>query len=94
MTWLTKRLIDDWKRCWRFASVWLAAVAGALSAVIVANPGLALGLLPYLPTGFWRGVVAVAIGMVVFVVPTITRLWQQSSTGSSGGASGRADPKG
>jgi hypothetical protein len=81
MKWLKDRLVADCSRWWKLASVWLAALAGALSAVIVANQGLALALIGYLPSGFGRTLVAVAIGMVVFVVPTITRLWKQGSGG-------------
>ena len=77
MIWLKQHLIADCGRWWKLASVWLAGLAGILSTVIVANQGLALALMNYLPTGFWRTLVAVFIGMVVFVVPTITRLWQQ-----------------
>lgn len=82
VTWLDmlkSHLIDDCRRWYKLASVWLAALAGALTAVIVANQGLALGLLAYLPGGFWRTLVAVFIGFVVFVVPTITRLWKQGN---------------
>lgn len=77
MNWLKDRLTADCGRWWKLASVWLAGLAGVLSTVIVANQGLALGLLAYLPGGFARTMVAVAIGMVVFIVPTITRLWKQ-----------------
>lgn len=35
------RLIDDWRRSWRFGSVWLAWAAAALSgSIIAAAPGL------------------------------------------------------
>lgn len=82
MNWLKDRLIADCSRWWKLASVWLAAAAGILSAVIVANQGLALGLIGYLPGGFMRTLVAVSIGIVVFIVPTITRLWKQGDGGA------------
>lgn len=78
---IRSHLVADASRWWKLASVRLAAIAGALSAVVIANQGLALGLLGFLPTGFWRTLVAVAIGCVVFVVPTITRLWNQGKSG-------------
>lgn len=75
--WIEAHFVAECRRWWKLASVWLAAISGALTAVIVANQDLALGLLTFLPGGFWRTLIAVAIGFVVFVVPTITRLWKQ-----------------
>lgn len=77
MIWLKQHLIADCGRWWKLASVWLAGLAGTLSAVLIANQGLALSLINYLPTGWPRTLVAILIGALVFGVPTLTRLWQQ-----------------
>ena len=70
------KLIDDWCKAYKFASVWLAALAGVLTTLMVANPGLFIALATYLPAG-WRPVGALVIGFLVAAVPTIVRLWKQ-----------------
>jgi lipoprotein signal peptidase len=78
--WLLNHLvIDKFREAFKLASIWLAAVSGVISAVIIANPGLALGLLSNLPSGFWRTLVAASVGCVVFIVPALTRLWKQGA---------------
>lgn len=70
-------VVDHWREAARLRSVQLAAFVGLLSTVVVANQGLALSLIGYLPTGWPRIIVALLIGFLAFVVPTLTRLWQQ-----------------
>jgi hypothetical protein len=76
---LEARMVNNCRLWWRRWSVWLAAVSGAITSVIVANQGLLISLLAYLPTGFFRLLIAVSIGFVVFVVPTITVLLKQKN---------------
>lgn len=67
-------LIEGWRHAWRLASVRLAALVAILAGIITANPSLALGLIAFLPGGFWRVVVAIGVSIVVFVIPTLTRV--------------------
>lgn len=70
------QFIDEARHWWRRWSTWLAAVAAAVAAAITAAPTLLLGLMVYVPAG-WRGVLAGAIGALVFIVPVlITHLKQ------------------
>lgn len=69
--------IDHARQGWRLWSVRVAAIAGILATIIASNQSLALGLVYFLPEGNWRIVAGAAIGLVVFVIPTIARLWKQ-----------------
>lgn len=68
------KLVEDWKTSWRWASVKLAAAVAVLAGVLTANPGLILGLIPYIPDGPWRVVATVGVTTIVFIIPTLTRL--------------------
>lgn len=72
------QLVATWRTAWRMWSVRLAAVAGILATILSANPALLLGLIAFMPDGALRYVAAAAVGAVVFIIPTITRLAQQS----------------
>lgn len=71
------------REAWKLWSVKLAAVAGILAAVIASNQSIALGLVYFLPEGPWRIVTAIGIGVVVFVIPTITRMMKQGDKDGS-----------
>lgn len=71
------RLIDEARHAWRMASVQLAAAAAILAGVLTANPSLALGLIAFIPPGPVRYLIAGAVGLVVFALPTLARLWKQ-----------------
>ncbi len=71
------------REAWKLWSVKLAAVAGILAAVIASNQSIALGLVYFLPEGPWRIVTAIGIGIVVFVIPTITRMAKQGKKDGS-----------
>ena len=73
---LRDRLIDDWRQAWRLWSVRLAALAGAIAAAIVGSPQLLLGLIAHAPDR-WRPLAAAAAGVIVFLVPAITRVIRQ-----------------
>lgn len=71
-------LIAECKLWWKLWSVRLAAVAGVVAAVISAAPGILEWLVnEFLPDGPWRVVTSVAVGLFVFVIPTIARLMPQ-----------------
>lgn len=71
-------LVEDWRNWWKRWSVKLAAAIGVLSTLLVANQSFALSLLNALPAGgFARILVAVCVGIVVFVVPTLAVLLRQ-----------------
>lgn len=72
-------LIHNWRSAWKLASVRLAAVVAVLAGLLTANPGLALGLIGFLPTGPWRALAAVGVTLVVFIIPTLTRLLKKES---------------
>jgi hypothetical protein len=77
--------IHQW---WRLWSVRLAAVAGAVSAALTAEPAILLGLINMLPHGPLRWVVAGAVGILVFALPTVARLKAQPKLRGAGGAAG------
>jgi hypothetical protein len=72
------KLVDNWiidlKRAW---SIRMAAAFGIIASVLMANPSLVLGLIAFMPTGFWRYVASAGVGFVVFVIPTIAKLTAQ-----------------
>lgn len=75
---LNKRLISDWRTTWhKLRSIQLAAVVAAITAVLVANPVIVVGLIALLPTGPLLYLVAAAVGVFVFVIPAALRLWAQ-----------------
>jgi len=78
--WLDKHLVPEWRKAWRFSSVQLAALIGAVVTAFASNPQLLLGIINFMPTDpTQRAVAAVAVGAVAFFGPTVLRLWQQGS---------------
>jgi hypothetical protein len=73
-------LIEGWRKAARLASVQLAALVAIVAGIITANPALALGLIGFLPTGPMRVLVAVGVAIVVFVIPTATRLIRKDAS--------------
>lgn len=71
------QLIDNWKsKVWRLWSVRLAALFAALAAAIMANPGLLLGLIGFVPESL-RPLAALATFVVTFAIPTLVRIVHQ-----------------
>jgi hypothetical protein len=70
------RFIDDLGQAWRFWSVRLAALAGALAAAIVADPHILVKLVDHLPED-WRPTFAGIAAFLVFIIPTLTRVTKQ-----------------
>lgn len=65
------------RSAWKLWSVKLAAVVAILAGLLAGNQSIALGLIYFLPDGPWRVVIAIAVSVIVFVIPTITRMIQQ-----------------
>lgn len=70
-------LANESGQWWRLWSVRLAALAGTVSAVLTAHPTLLLGLIGFIPHGTMRLAAAAFVGLIVFAIPTIVRLWPQ-----------------
>jgi hypothetical protein len=70
------RFIDEARNWWRFASVRLAMIPAVLSALLIANPSMALGLIAFIPAGPVRYLVAAGVAVVAFAVPTLARVIQ------------------
>jgi lysozyme len=71
-------LVEEWRSAWRWASVQLAVVAGALAtAAIAAWPVLHWLIMQYVPDGPVRSVVAAFVGVIVFAVPVATRIFKK-----------------
>lgn len=60
------RVIDDANRWHKLASIRVAAVIGAITAYLAANPAETQKLLNYLPEGPMRDLAAIGIGISVF----------------------------
>lgn len=78
-------LIDEIRSAWKLGSVKLAALAGVLATILASNQSIALGLIYFLPVGPLRIVAAVAIGLVVFVIPTIKTVLERKNEAENGG---------
>lgn len=72
------KLIDEWRASYKFASIQFAALVAVLSGILAANPGMVLGLINALPVGPMRTIAAIAVSIVVFVVPALTRVVQKA----------------
>lgn len=67
-------LIPDWTKVFKTAGVKLAAIAAILATILASNQSLAIGLVMFLPVGPMRYLVAGLIGIIVFVIPTLTQI--------------------
>lgn len=78
-------LIAECRSWWKLWSVRLAAIAGVLSGVIVAAWPVAHWLInSFIPDGPLRIVMGVALGTIVFAIPTLTRLLPQKKLKADG----------
>lgn len=71
-------LAEELRHVWRLWSVRLAALAGVFAAAVATDPTILTGLVAHLPEGRLRTVAAALVGLVVFLAPTVARLWPQS----------------
>lgn len=78
-------LLDEIRQAWKLGSVKLAALAGVLATILASNQSIALGLVYFLPVGPLRIVAAVAIGLVVFVIPTLRTMIERKNEAENGG---------
>ena len=80
------KLIEEWRVAHKFLSVRLAALAGLVVAYLMEHPEHLDALTGMLPDGPWRTLGSVALGLIVFGVPTGARLVKQGpkNTGDAG----------
>jgi hypothetical protein len=74
--------VEDARKFWQYWSVRLAAIAGIAAGYLAAYPAQLQQLVAYVPEE-WRPAASVAIGAIVFAVPTIVRMMQQPSPPSA-----------
>lgn len=78
---MLNKLITEWSAWWKLHSVKLAALMGILTGIITENQTLVLGIIGIIPTDpVMRAMFAGGVGALVFLVPTIARLWPQDIT--------------
>ena len=70
---LKLRLIDDWRRFWRWGSVQMAAVAATGAAVLLNVSGAAQAALAAMPAEL-RSSLPAWLPIAMFVVPTLARV--------------------
>tara|TARA_B100001057_G_scaffold429459_1_gene455577 strand:+ start:67 stop:321 length:255 start_codon:yes stop_codon:yes gene_type:complete len=77
-----KDLIEEAREWWKLVSVKIAALFATLSAVFTANPELLVGLIGVIPVDpLLRLVFAGAVGVTVFLIPVLARMWPQNLGG-------------
>lgn len=80
-------LIENWRQCWRFWSVRLAAVGTALTGLLIAFPDAALYAWALMPVEFKAAIppqYMPLIGVGVFVLSIVARLIRQDSLRDKG----------
>ncbi|MXO72859.1 hypothetical protein [Alteraurantiacibacter buctensis] len=77
------KFIEEARNWWKFASVRLAAIPAILSALLIANPSMAIGLIAFIPAGPVRYLVAGLVAVVAFAVPTLVRVIQFKPKGQT-----------
>lgn len=78
MNWFDRHFVANWRTSWRWFSVQTAAVSAAVGGAIAASPELLLQLVMFLPEEGWlRWALVASVVIVMFIVPTIARLWDQ-----------------
>lgn len=77
--WFDRHLVPDWRESLGWASIWgnVARTGLGLLAVVEASPELLLQLVPFLPPGWVQVSVVALVIIVMFVLPTAERLWNQ-----------------
>ena len=71
---VSARLVDNWRDAWRWASVRLAVLIGAATAVLANAPGLAREILDQLPAEaratlpWWAPVLVTALPILVRLI--------------------------
>lgn len=78
ISWIKEHLAPEASEWWRLSSIQLAAGVAAIGGAITANPEVLLALAGLLPVGGLAQILVVALVIItLFVVPTLTRLWNQ-----------------
>jgi H+/Cl- antiporter ClcA len=77
---IESRLIDDWRRSWRFGIMWLHTAATAAAVYIVNNPGALNNLAYSIPPG-WRRPILFTLGGLWFLAGWLIRVWKGKPNG-------------
>ena len=78
VAWLDAHLVDDWRGFMRRYSVRLAGAVATLTATVLQYQTVALSILGSLPANsIARLLLAIALGVLVFIIPTLAVLWKQ-----------------
>jgi len=73
------KLVPDWRECWRWASVQLAALLTlAVTGLLATSPLTLLQILAFVPAP-----VRALIGVTAFLLWLAARLWKQRHPGAS-----------
>lgn len=67
------QLVEDWRRSWRWATVWLAWAAGGIASLLVAYPDELKALVAYVPER-WRPLASLATAIAVGGLPWLARV--------------------
>ena len=83
---MLKNWFNECREWWRLYSIRLAAAISALAGIVMANPSLLFEVAKFVPeNGMARLIFSVAVAVLVFLVPTIARLWPQKLPEKSDG---------
>jgi hypothetical protein len=72
------RLVDDWRRSLRWASMQLAIIVSALVAYICATPSILFSVIAFIPRGDLQWPFAIGAGLLVFTLVAATRLLKKA----------------
>lgn len=68
------KLIDDWKRSWRWSSVRAAAIFAVIMGFFVENAQIVIALVALIPTGITQLVIAIIVALLTFIIPFLLRI--------------------
>lgn len=77
MTWLTDRLVDDWKRAWRWASMQIHALLAMIIWVVIEYSSAVPALVKALPPEVQSHWTLRALAFFFTVALPLARLWKQ-----------------
>lgn len=79
--WLDKKLVEDWREAYKWASVKAAGAFGAAVTALALNTDVLMSVVSFMPADpIQRFIAATAVGLVAAFAPTIVRVWDQSKT--------------
>ena len=87
------RLIDDWKKAYRYSSVWFATIGAAIKGFALAFPSYASDAWNAIPQDMRQGLpggILKALPFLLFVMVILGRVTKQKSAPAAGGGNGDA----